>query len=95
MESKVTNQELEEATKSLEQVNIEKEEEVTDEEALVASAKAFADPNNFSIKHPLQNRWTLWYDNPGKKTNTQNWSDNLKKVVTFDTVSVNVFIISS
>jgi len=45
-----------------------------------------ADPNNFTIKHPLQNSWTLWYDNPGKKTSQQSWAENLKKIVTFDTV---------
>jgi hypothetical protein len=44
------------------------------------------DPNNFAIKHPLQNRWTLWYDNPGKKS-AESWEANLKKIVTFDTVS--------
>jgi len=41
---------------------------------------------SFAIKHPLQHRWTLWYDNPGKKTNQASWGDHLKKVVTFDTV---------
>jgi len=46
----------------------------------------FADPTNFTIKHPLQNRWSLWYDNPGKKTNQASWADHLKKIVTFDTV---------
>jgi len=40
----------------------------------------------FAVKHPLQNRWTLWYDNPGKKTSQASWGDHLKKVVTFDTV---------
>jgi len=25
------------------------------------------DPANFQVKHPLQNRWVWWYDNPGKK----------------------------
>jgi translation initiation factor 4E len=40
----------------------------------------------YAIKHPLQNRWVLWYDNPGKKTNQDSWADNLKKIVTFDTV---------
>jgi len=41
---------------------------------------------SFAIKHPLQNRWTLWYDYPGPKTTQANWGDSLKKVVTFDTV---------
>jgi len=39
-----------------------------------------------SMKHPLQHRWTLWYDNPGKKTTTNSWADFLQKVTTFDTV---------
>jgi len=43
-------------------------------------------PLDFSMKHPLQNRWTIWYDNPGKKTSQASWADNLKKIVTFDTV---------
>jgi len=41
---------------------------------------------DFSVKHPLQHRWTLWYDNPGKKTSQALWAENLKRVVTFDTV---------
>jgi len=39
-----------------------------------------------SIKHPLQHRWTLWYDNPGKRTNSNSWADFLQKVTSFDTV---------
>mmetsp|Transcript_26247 Transcript_26247/g.36964 ORF Transcript_26247/g.36964 Transcript_26247/m.36964 type:complete len:216 (+) Transcript_26247:167-814(+) len=49
-------------------------------------AEQSLEPNNFSIKHPLQNRWTLWFDNPGKKTTQESWAENLKKIVTFDTV---------
>jgi len=51
-----------------------------------AERTVLADPNNFTIKHPLQNRWTIWYDNPGKKTSQSSWAENLKKIVTFDTV---------
>lgn len=51
-----------------------------------SSKTVFADPNNFSIKHPLQNTWTLWYDNPQGKTNQASWGDNLKKIMSFDTV---------
>jgi len=46
----------------------------------------FADPENFTVKHPLQNRWTMWYDNPGKKATQQSWAENLKPILTFDTV---------
>eukprot|EP01118_Nematostelium_gracile_P014327 TRINITY_DN5553_c0_g2_i1.p1 TRINITY_DN5553_c0_g2~~TRINITY_DN5553_c0_g2_i1.p1 ORF type:complete len:246 (+),score=49.11 TRINITY_DN5553_c0_g2_i1:59-739(+) len=51
-----------------------------------ADRTVLEDPHNFTIKHPLQNSWTLWYDNPGKKTSQTSWADNLKKVVTFSTV---------
>lgn len=45
-----------------------------------------AEPSNFSVKHPLQNSWTIWYDNPGKRSNQASWGDHLKKITTFGTV---------
>jgi translation initiation factor 4E len=39
-----------------------------------------------SVKHPLQHRWTLWYDNPKKRNSAESWEENLKKIYTFDTV---------
>jgi len=45
-----------------------------------------AEPSNFSVKHPLQNSWTIWYDNPQKRTNQASWGDHLKKITTFGTV---------
>lgn len=44
------------------------------------------DPNNFSVKHPLQNKWTMWWDSSVKKSNQSNWSNNLKPLLDFDTV---------
>jgi translation initiation factor 4E len=44
------------------------------------------EPSNFSVKHPLQNSWTIWYDNPQKRTNQASWGDHLKKITTFGTV---------
>ncbi|KAI8335661.1 translation initiation factor eIF 4e-like domain-containing protein [Choanephora cucurbitarum] len=41
---------------------------------------------DYSIKHPLKNTWTLWFDNPGKKASAQSWADNLKEIITMDTV---------
>ena len=38
-----------------------------------------------SIKHPLQHAWTLWYY---KNDRSKSWEENLKEVVTFDTVEV-------
>ncbi|RKO84819.1 translation initiation factor eIF 4e-like domain-containing protein [Blyttiomyces helicus] len=47
----------------------------------------FEDPIDFNIKHPLQNSWVLWFDNPQRKnTNQANWSQNLKNLITIDTV---------
>ena len=46
----------------------------------------FHDRINYNVKHPLHNAWTLWFDNPGKKANAQSWSQNLKEIVTVDTV---------
>lgn len=43
-------------------------------------------PPEVSIKHPLQHRWTLWYDNPKKPSSAESWEENLKKIFTFDTV---------
>jgi len=45
-----------------------------------------AEPSNFSVKHPLQNSWTIWYDNPGKRSNQASWGDHLKKITTVGTV---------
>ncbi|KAL2913423.1 eukaryotic translation initiation factor 4E [Polyrhizophydium stewartii] len=48
---------------------------------------AFDDPERFTVKHPLQNRWTLWFDAPSsKKTTQKDWGQNLKKIVTIDSV---------
>jgi translation initiation factor 4E len=46
----------------------------------------FDDPKEYNVKHPLQNTWTLWFDNPGKKANQTNWSENLKEIVNVNTV---------
>jgi len=47
---------------------------------------AVPEPSNFNVKHPLQNAWTIWFDNPGKRTNVASWGDFLKKVTTVATV---------
>lgn len=45
-----------------------------------------AEPSNFSVKHPLQNSWSIWYDNPGKRSNQASWGDHLKRITSFGTV---------
>jgi len=52
----------------------------------VVGELGIAEPSNFSVKHPLQNSWTIWYDNPQKRTNQASWGDHLKKITTFSTV---------
>ncbi|KAI8335955.1 translation initiation factor eIF 4e-like domain-containing protein [Chlamydoabsidia padenii] len=46
----------------------------------------FHDRINYNVKHPLQNTWTLWFDNPKKKANNASWSQNLKAVTSIDAV---------
>ena len=36
------------------------------------------------VKHPLQNKWALWFF---KNDKTKSWQDNLRLVTSFDTVS--------
>lgn len=48
----------------------------------------FHDPNAFTVKHPLINKWTLWYTKPPSagQRGADAWADNLKEVITFDSV---------
>lgn len=60
------------------------------EEAPAASDAAPAegatqDPE-FSNLHPLQRAWTMWYDNPGGRSNPKNWFENIKRIITFGTI---------
>jgi len=45
----------------------------------------FHDKDNFNVKHPLQNKWTLWFTKPSSGR-VDNWNDLLKEVITFDSV---------
>lgn len=47
----------------------------------------FNDKENFTFKHKLHGKWTLFYDGPAsKRLSSQEWKDSLKKVGMFDTV---------
>ena len=37
-------------------------------------------------KHPLEHKWTLWFDNPKGSTRSQTWGTTLRAVYSFDTV---------
>lgn len=41
---------------------------------------------DLTVSHPLQNAWTFYFDNPLLNTNAQSWAENLKELVTVDTV---------
>eukprot|EP00123_Amoebidium_parasiticum_P002753 comp14035_c0_seq1/m.9881 comp14035_c0_seq1/g.9881 ORF comp14035_c0_seq1/g.9881 comp14035_c0_seq1/m.9881 type:complete len:196 (-) comp14035_c0_seq1:194-781(-) len=50
------------------------------------SSKMPPDPSIFAEKHPLQNSWTLWYDNSNRARSTESWSLNLRRITDFSTV---------
>jgi len=58
------------------------------EEPQEEQVTVFHNPENFTVKHPLMNKWTLWFTKPptGKGGGSDNWADLLKEVVSFDTV---------
>mmetsp|Transcript_34741 Transcript_34741/g.87930 ORF Transcript_34741/g.87930 Transcript_34741/m.87930 type:complete len:202 (-) Transcript_34741:596-1201(-) len=39
-----------------------------------------------ATRHPLANRWTLWFDNPQTKQTLNKYGQTLRSVYTFDTV---------
>ncbi|KAL1611421.1 eukaryotic translation initiation factor 4E [Nothophoma quercina] len=45
----------------------------------------FHDPENFNVKHPLMNTWTLWFTKPPSGKG-DNWAELLKEVISFDSV---------
>ncbi|KAK1828541.1 eukaryotic translation initiation factor 4E [Podospora conica] len=45
----------------------------------------FHDKETFNVKHPLSNKWTLWFTKPPSGKG-DNWNELLKKVITFESV---------
>jgi translation initiation factor 4E len=41
---------------------------------------------DFSKKHQLETKWTLWFDNPQTKQTLNKYGQTLRSVYTFDTV---------
>ena len=37
-------------------------------------------------KHPLEHKWTLWFDNPSGRQKKEAWGQTLRQVYTFGTV---------
>ncbi|KAK3694865.1 eukaryotic translation initiation factor 4E [Podospora appendiculata] len=50
-----------------------------------ATITVFHDKEHFNVKHPLSNRWTLWFTKPASGKG-DNWNDLLKEVITFESV---------
>ncbi|KAF8247648.1 eukaryotic translation initiation factor 4E [Wilcoxina mikolae CBS 423.85] len=46
----------------------------------------FHSADNFNVKHPLMNKWTLWFTKPPTGKGNNDWNELLKEVVTFDSV---------
>lgn len=46
----------------------------------------FHSADNFTVKHPLMHRWTLWFTRPPSGQKGENWGDLLKEVIEFDSV---------
>lgn len=51
----------------------------------VASGAEDGGPD-FNVKHKLEHRWTLWFDNPQTKQSLNKFGQSLRSVLTFDTV---------
>lgn len=77
---------VDEVTESVATLNVEEVEQENETGDDGVLGVGFADPSDFAIKHPLQNRWTLWYDRTDGRVSQHHWQANLKRVVTFDTV---------
>lgn len=61
------------------------DEAAQDEAGSGEAVTVFHDADNFNVKHPLQNKWTLWFTKPAM-AKSDAWNDLLKEVITFDSV---------
>jgi len=55
------------------------------EDLTLESKTVFDSAEEFTAKHPLNSRWTLWYTKP-QVNKSENWHDLLKPVITFSSV---------
>jgi len=62
-------------------------DEKTEDTSATTANTITPDPNNHHIKHPLQYKWTWWYDAPStKRSNVHSWEPCFKKITDFDSV---------
>ncbi|CAI5756288.1 unnamed protein product [Candida verbasci] len=57
----------------------------TEELSLENNKTVFDSKENFNSKHPLNNKWTLWYTKP-QTNKSEQWHELLKPVITFASV---------
>ena len=81
----------EEEENDFEEENNQDEQQESNELATVESPMnkgyilVFDDPINYTVKHPLKNKWTFWFDKPsGKNNRSKEWGDHLEKIYTFE-----------
>lgn len=55
------------------------------EELSLETKTVFDDKEEFTAKHPLNEKWTLWYTKP-QTNSSENWHDLLKPVISFSSV---------
>lgn len=61
---------------------LQSEQGAASEEAQAAGEMDIPKPE-LLVKHPLQNRWALWFF---KNDKSKDWAANLKQITAFDTV---------
>ncbi|CAI5466315.1 unnamed protein product, partial [Closterium sp. Yama58-4] len=63
----------------------EKEEGAAAGAAAAAAAAAATAAAVVVAKHPLQQRWTLWFDNPHQRGKSGGWGTSMRQIYTFGT----------
>jgi len=52
-------------------------------QATATADTIFNNPESYTVKHPLQQTWVLWFDNPtllSKRATEEDWEKNLEPV---------------
>lgn len=70
----------EDLTKKTEELSLDNQQKPSDKQTTVLDNK-----EEFTAKHPLNSKWTLWYTKP-TTNKSESWSDLLKPVITFGSV---------
>ncbi|VEU23496.1 DEKNAAC104507 [Brettanomyces naardenensis] len=71
--------------KPTEEKHTEEKSEETTEEKEKKDVTILENKEEFTVKHPLNSKWTLWYTKPAVDS-SESWADLLKPIVSFDTV---------